>query len=83
MEHIAAFRSLDMLDLSDTAVGNLGLERLKTLGQLRHFSLSRTNITDAGLAALEAMPELQSLELPETLDGSGLNLLRAPQNCNA
>ncbi len=61
------------LDLSDTAVDDSDLERLKALVGLRQLNLAKTRVTDAGLESLEGWSALRQLVLDgDAIRGSGL-----------
>lgn len=55
---------------------HLALEQLAKLPRLRQLNLSRSKITDTGMAYLEAMPQLDSIYLEETeITDAGLKSL--------
>lgn len=63
--NIAHLRYLESLTLSGPAIGDPALEHLAPLDRLRHLSLQRTAITDAGLSRIpELFPRLEHLGLP-------------------
>ncbi len=67
MEHaldaLNQLKTLEYLDLSDTALTDDGLARLAGLTELRNLSLSGTRISDAGLEQLKNMTFLEVLAL--------------------
>ena len=52
---------LSFLWLSDTKVGDAGLEHLKGLTKLKWLLLSQTKVTNAGLEHLSGLTELEGL----------------------
>lgn len=69
---------IQKLDLEATEVGDLGVQKLAGLKDLRELNLSYTTVTDAGIAALAALPNLKVLRLAGTqISGVGLNGLKA------
>ena len=64
---VGRMRNLKILDVGNTLVTSAGLQYLSELTELRKLNLWHTQITeDGGLAALEKLPLLESLELDET-----------------
>jgi hypothetical protein len=61
VQHLLALRELRGLDLSNTAVTELGLEKLVDHPCLEHLLLDRLDVTDAGLKHLQRMKSLKSL----------------------
>ena len=55
--------ALVWLNLSGTAVGDAGMERVASFGQLRRLNLSKTAVGDAGLAKLAGLEHLTYLNL--------------------
>lgn len=74
--HLASL-PLDDLDLSETDVGNVGLERLRPLlPRLRNLDLSHTRITDVGLLEMRQATNMEDLTLIGTnITDSGLSSL--------
>lgn len=60
---IGTLDGLESLDLRDTAISDVGLERLVALPRLTSLDLGHTRISDAGLAQLARMPQLESLSV--------------------
>ena len=56
-------KNLTKLDLSQTEIGDRGLDALAQLKKLERFNLSGSKVTDAGLLKLMALPKLQKLYL--------------------
>lgn len=65
METVAKMKSLKVLGLIDTAVGDVGIEKLASL-DLREIHLFRTSVGDAGVKVLAAMPNMTTLNLRDT-----------------
>jgi hypothetical protein len=63
MSAVASLAALRELDLSETLVGNAGLEELRTLGQLEKLNLWAAPVDDAGMAHVAAMTSLKWLNL--------------------
>ncbi len=64
---------LRRLGLSETAVSDVGLARIASLGELEELYLDDTGITDTGLAHLHKFVHLHELSLSNTrVTGAGL-----------
>ena len=60
---LAEWPNLEDVNLSDTAVGNLGLKRISKLTGLRRVNLSYSNVSDDGVMYLENATSIRSLSL--------------------
>ena len=57
MKHVAKITSLNLLNIQETAVTDVGLRELATLKNLRNEYFYETKVTDAGKAELrKALP---------------------------
>jgi len=66
------------IDLSDSAITDLGLTKLNHFPKTTSLMLNNTRVTDAGLAALNALYDLDWIELKDTkVDGTGFAKLNA------
>lgn len=59
-------RNLKVLELSDTAVTDEGIEHLRRLEKLESLDLARTAVTGRGFEALDALKNLRSINLDHT-----------------
>ncbi len=67
---------LDSIDLSHSAVTDLGVAKLKHFPKITSLTLNDTQVTDQGLAALSELQDLDWLELKDTkVDGSGFEAI--------
>ena len=66
LKDLAGLKSLQSLNLLDTAVTDAGLKELAGLKKLQALSLLDTAVTDAGLKELAELKSLQSLNLGDT-----------------
>ena len=67
IQHVAiAHPQLEVIDLEDTAVGDVGVRALTTIGSLHAANLAGTAITDTGGAELAASAHLEILDLGRT-----------------
>ena len=64
---LGGLSGLGTLDLSETQVGDAGLEHLGELSGLHWLSLDSTNVTDAGLMHLKGLSNLDQLNINDTL----------------
>jgi hypothetical protein len=67
MEHLAALKSLEDLDLSDTHVRGTGLSWLKGLKNLKKLNLSGNRFGDAQIRYVTVFSNLEELDLSATL----------------
>lgn len=73
IQHLRAFKQLDVLFLDGTEVTDAGLVHVAKLPKLSALSLYRTRITSAGLTHINNLPALASLRLEgTTIKGDGL-----------
>ncbi|MBX9790309.1 MAG: protein kinase [Pirellulales bacterium] len=78
LARMAGLAQLESLDLSNTPIGNAGLEHLAGCRGLRELNLSQTKIDDTGLARLAALTSLRSLQLAGTaVTDAGIGQLRS------
>jgi Leucine Rich repeat len=63
------WRTVEMVDLRGTGIGDAGLAHLRALDRLDFLDLSGTKVTDAGLANLERLKHLKTLYLDDTAIG--------------
>jgi tetratricopeptide (TPR) repeat protein len=76
LEYLREFRCLDNLRLKHALIVDDDLPRFAPLGTVCALDLGHTNVTSAGLAALNALPLLSTLSLPKTdLYNPGLDSL--------
>lgn len=74
---IGTLTKLQMLDLRDTRISDVGLGHLRRLSRLKVLILTGTAVSGKGLASLKNMPELTVLCLEETnVTDEGLAQLR-------
>jgi tetratricopeptide (TPR) repeat protein len=74
--HLTGLRRLSWLEISDTAVGDNGLEHLAKLAKLEVLFLRGTLVTDHGLASLAALKWLRHIDLRSTaVSNQGLRVL--------
>ena len=64
------YPALEVIDLEDTAVGDLGVRAIARLAGLHAVNLGATQITDDGGAALGALGQLQIADLGSTRVGA-------------
>jgi hypothetical protein len=78
LAHIATLRSLFLLSLMNTDVGDAGVEHLTGLSRLQIVELDNTAVTDDALADLASVPSLYRLSLAgTTITDTGLKHLHA------
>ncbi len=75
---VASHRLLRMVNLSETRIGDAGLEHLRSLDNVRELWLTGTAITDDGLKKLAGMVRLKAISLSRTrVTDTGMAHLRA------
>ncbi|HUY89896.1 MAG TPA: hypothetical protein VMV10_14265 [Pirellulales bacterium] len=70
------FADLRALDLSGTAVTDMGLAKLSSLNRLELLNLCCTQVTNASLPILANFTQLKELELPECADDEAIAFLQ-------
>ena len=83
IESIRDWTELEILELSDTQITDVGVARLGGLEKLRTLRLSRTRVTDEGVASLRNLADLEILDLEETqITNTALTTLGRLTNLN-
>jgi Leucine-rich repeat (LRR) protein len=88
MSHLAAVRGLETLVLHDSSITDQLAAPLRGLSGLGHLSIAGGNLTDAGLAFVAGMNDLESLEWragkgiagAPKINGAGLSYLKGHKN---
>ncbi len=79
-------QSIKSLHLSDNQIGDQTIQRLGVAGfpRLDYLALSRTDVTDQGIASLSAFAALQHLDISQTrVTGQGMASLKSCKNLTA
>lgn len=63
MEHLAKMKTLSLVNVEDTAVGDDGLAKLVTLPRLGDLWLNGSQVTDKGLSQLRSAPNIWRLSI--------------------
>ena len=80
MELLKQFKSLQILNLSQTAITDAGLKPIESLPNLQNLILP-VSITDAGLVHIKGLTQLESLNLLDSqVSDAGLVYLKGLQN---
>lgn len=77
LQHLAALKYLEVLDLEGNAVTDDGLKLLSRFSELRELNLNILPITDAGMAHLSGIPKLKSLSVRYSEGFAGVILTNA------
>jgi hypothetical protein len=81
LKELKGLKTLETLNVANSAVTDAGLKELKGLRELQMLSLGGTRVMDAGLKALPPLAALQSLDLSSTrVTDAGLKELTGLKN---
>lgn len=77
MQHLKQFRSLQVLNLDYSSVGNEGIKALKEMPNLRSVSLKGTSLSDDAVVELAKAKQLMVLNLEDTkITAAGIQKLQ-------
>ncbi len=83
-ERLRDLNHLQLLDLFNTRIGDVGLKHLTGLQELTSLNLAGTQVTDAGVPLLKSLPRLEKLHLGWTEVGdSGVAVLKEMKSLRA